>query len=294
MCHIFQVFILLIYLTSCITQDQGDNLSSGEEFEEEYVKQLMYRVHNYQQNHPGFTDDRNWERATYYTGVMAFYNTVNDKKILDQAISWAESQDWKVGNELFYNEIKVKQNISSPPGRYTEHSLVSDMKKKGIGRPSTYAYITSVIQDRNYVVKKSTDGEKKEIEVLHISRVDGDKIIENKEQITYNKEKNKLFPTSVGIQVTNFLLEHFPNQMDYEYTNNVENKLDEISTGKIEWTKVVGDEYNDFMPIVKKLNGIKKDINENMFFVGKHPETDEDINAVIQASREALKTVNKE
>jgi DNA topoisomerase-1 len=69
--------------------------------------------------------------------------------------------------------------------------------------------------------------------------------------------------------------------MDYEYTNNVENKLDEISTGKIEWTKVVGDEYNDFMPIVKKLNDIKKDINKNMFFVGKHPETDEDINAYI-------------
>lgn len=200
----------------------------------------------------------------------------------------------KTGNELFYTEIKAKQNISSPPGRYKEHSLVSDMKKKGIGRPSTYAYITSVIQDRNYVVKKSTDGVKKEIEVLHISRIDGDNIIENKEQITYNKEKNKLFPTSVGIQVTQFLLEHFPNQMDYDYTNNVENKLDDISIGKIEWTKVVGDEYNDFMPIVKKLNGVKKDINKNMFFVGKHPETDEDINAYVGKYGPVLRIGNTE
>ena len=192
--------------------------------------------------------------------------------------------DMKKSEPIKYKSIEAKQNISTPPPRYSEHSLVSNMKKHGIGRPSTYAYITSVIQDRNYVEKKSTNGEKKTIEVLRIdssSKTSSSKINESKTEIIYNKETKKLFPTSVGIQVTNFLLENFPNQMNYEYTNNVENQLDDIATGKVKWTEVITNEYNNFMPTVTKLNGIKKDITKNMFYIGKHPKTDEDINAYI-------------
>ena len=69
--------------------------------------------------------------------------------------------------------------------------------------------------------------------------------------------------------------------MNYEYTNNVENQLDDIATGKVKWTEVITNEYNNFMPTVTKLNGIKKDITKNMFYIGKHPKTDEDINAYI-------------
>lgn len=105
---IFQFMTFLFCLTNCTSQVQDDSISSGKEFEEEYVTQLLYKVHNYQQNHPGWTDDRNWERATYYTGVMALYNTVREEKILQQAIDWANRQDWKVGNELMF-----------PANRYT-------------------------------------------------------------------------------------------------------------------------------------------------------------------------------
>lgn len=89
-------------MTNCTGQHQDTSVLPGQEFEKEYIRQLLYKVHNYQQIHPGWTDDRNWERATYYTGVMAFYNTVKDEKILEQAINWAESQNWKVGNELMF------------------------------------------------------------------------------------------------------------------------------------------------------------------------------------------------
>lgn len=89
-------------MTSCTGQHQDTSVLPGQEFEKEYIRQLLYKVHNYQQIHPGWTDDRNWERATYYTGVMAFYNTVKDEKVLEQAIVWAESQNWKVGNELMF------------------------------------------------------------------------------------------------------------------------------------------------------------------------------------------------
>ena len=218
---------------------------------------------------------------TTFKGYTILYDTSTSNSIHQSAKN--PFDDMKKSEPIKYKSIEAKQNISTPPPRYSEHSLVSEMKKRGIGRPSTYAYITSVIQDRNYVEKKSTNGEKKTIEVLRIDSLStsSSKINESKTEIIYNKETKKLFPTSVGIQVTNFLLEHFPNQMNFEYTNNVENQLDDIATGKVKWTEVITNEYNNFMPTVTKLNGIKKDITKNMFYIGKHPKTDEDINAYI-------------
>ena len=92
---IIHISVLLFFTTNCTGQNQDNSVLSGKEFEKEYIKQLLYKVHDYQQKHTGWTDDRNWERATYYTGVMAFYNATKDEKILDQAIIWAESHDWK-------------------------------------------------------------------------------------------------------------------------------------------------------------------------------------------------------
>lgn len=100
--HIFYISIFLFCMTNCTGQNQKTSRMAGEEYKYEYIKEVMYKVHNYQQTHAGWTDDRNWERATYYTGVMAFYNAVKDEKILDQAINWSESHDWKVGNELMF------------------------------------------------------------------------------------------------------------------------------------------------------------------------------------------------
>lgn len=99
---IFYISVFLFYLTGVIAQDQDTILLTGREFDSEYIKQIMYSVNSYQKTHTGWTDDRNWERATYYTGVMAFYNATKDGQILNQAINWGEKQDWKVGNELMF------------------------------------------------------------------------------------------------------------------------------------------------------------------------------------------------
>ena len=99
---IIHISVLLFFTANCTGQSQDNSVLSGKEFEKEYIKQLLYKVYDYQQKHTGWTDDRNWERATYYTGVMAFYNATKDEKILDKAIIWAESHDWKVGNELMF------------------------------------------------------------------------------------------------------------------------------------------------------------------------------------------------
>lgn len=99
---LFPITISLFCLVIVKTHCQDSSLLSGKEFNAEYITQIMHKVNDYQQNNPGWTDDRNWERATYYTGVMAFYNTTGDKKILDQAISWSDRHNWKVGNELMF------------------------------------------------------------------------------------------------------------------------------------------------------------------------------------------------
>jgi len=100
--HTFHTLLIIFGLLLNKAQCQDSILFSGQEFEEEYIVQLLHKVNNYQQKHTGWTDDRNWERATYYTGVMAFYNAIKDEKILNQAITWAESHQWKVGNELMF------------------------------------------------------------------------------------------------------------------------------------------------------------------------------------------------
>lgn len=100
----YPLLIILCFFYSGFQSVQGQVLSEDTitVFDKEYILQIMNKVNDYQQNHPGWTDDRNWERATYYTGLMTFYNATKDQKILDQAISWAESHDWKVGNEPMF------------------------------------------------------------------------------------------------------------------------------------------------------------------------------------------------
>ncbi|MCD4730957.1 MAG: glycoside hydrolase family 88 protein, partial [Bacteroidales bacterium] len=100
--YTFYTLLIISVLLLCKAQCQDTSLFSGQKFEEEYIVQLLHKVNDYQQIHTGWTDDRNWERATYYTGVMAFYNVTRDEKILDQAMTWAESHHWKVGNELMF------------------------------------------------------------------------------------------------------------------------------------------------------------------------------------------------
>ena len=202
----------------------------------------------------------------------------------------------KINDIIDCKEISAKETLTQHPPRYSEHSLVSTMKKKGIGRPSTYASIIDKIQIREYVEKRSSDGDKKDITILRIYPSNQNdnttitttnstiainnttpNIIEKVETILYGNDKNKLFPTETGKTTTQFLLEHFPNQMDYEYTSRVEEKLDEISNGNINWNTVIKEQYDNFIPTVKKLSKQVSQNKINANHVGKHPDTGEDI-----------------
>lgn len=151
----------------------------------------------------------------------------------------------KVGQHLNLRQLMATERFTRPPGRYTEASLVSKLEELGIGRPSTYApTITKIMEEnRGYVVKESRDGEHREF-VIHTLK---DGVIKKSmsSEIT-GAAKNRLFPTDMGMVVTDFLYENFADILDFGFTAGIEKQFDEIADGKMKWPKMVGNFYSPF------------------------------------------------
>lgn len=148
-----------------------------------------------------------------------------------------------VGQALDLETMSATEKYQRPPARYTEASLVKKLEELGIGRPSTYAPTISTIQARNYVVKEDRDGWKRQVRSLHLR---DSQITRNVETENTGAERNKLFPTDIGLVVTDFLMKHFDGIMDYHFTANVEKQFDEIAAGNRDWTEMIGSFYGPF------------------------------------------------
>ncbi len=148
------------------------------------------------------------------------------------------------GDRLDYEKITATQRFSRPPARYTEASLVKKLEELGIGRPSTYAPTISTIQKRGYVVKGDGQGTEREYSVLSIDK-NGKLTKEIKTEIT-GSNKGKLVPADIALLVNDFLLDNFPQIMDYKFTAHVEEELDEIAGGKMKWNNMIAEFYNPF------------------------------------------------
>ena len=136
----------------------------------------------------------------------------------------------KEGDELQRREITSTERFSMGPNRYTEASLVHKLEELGIGRPSTYAPTISTIQQREYVQKGDKSGKERE---YAIDTLKGIKITSKQKKEMAGNEKGKLLPTDIGIVVNDFLMENFPDIMDYNFTANVEKEFDRIADGDI-------------------------------------------------------------
>jgi DNA topoisomerase-1 len=168
----------------------------------------------------------------------------------------------KAGQELMMGEIAAVERFTKPPARYTEASLVKKLEDLGIGRPSTYAPIISTIQKREYVVKENRQGEQRSYDYLLLKK---GKISETTKTETFGNEKNKLFPTDIGIIVNTFLMEHFQTIMEFNFTANVEKEFDEIAAGKKAWNKVLQDFYKPFhLQVDKTLKTTEKFSGERL------------------------------
>ena len=154
------------------------------------------------------------------------------------------------GDLLERKSITSTEKYSQGPVRYTEASLVKKLEELGIGRPSTYAPTISTIQQREYVVKGDKAGEERQYVTDTLS---ANRIVSKTRTEVAGKEKGKLLPTDIGTVVNDFLMDHFPEIMDYNFTARVESQFDQIAEGHEEWTSMMHNFDHDFEPTVRKV-----------------------------------------
>lgn len=147
------------------------------------------------------------------------------------------------GDQLIAKEIKATQRYTQPPARFTEASLVKKLEELGIGRPSTYAPTITTIQKRDYVVKNNRPGNEREFSQLILKKGE---ITDFTKTEKFGSEKDKLFPTDIGIVVNEYLQTNFEDIMDYGFTAQVEKEFDEIAEGHKEWQTMIDQFYNGF------------------------------------------------
>ncbi|HRI27631.1 MAG TPA: type I DNA topoisomerase [Chitinophagales bacterium] len=181
----------------------------------------------------------------------------------------------KIGQVLDLKSMLATQRFKRPPARYNEASLVRNLEERGIGRPSTYAPIISTIQNRGYVVKENREGENRSFKILTLTGPAETKPnlitpVLGKEKI--GVEKAKLFPTDIGRIVNDFLVKHFENIVNYDFTANIEKAFDEVANGKQQWTKVIGNFYYPFNEAIElTLKTAERETGEKV--LGNDPKT---------------------
>lgn len=207
-----------------------------------------------------------------FEGFLKVYFESSDDDTTDEAAGMLPPV--KNGEKLPLLQIDATQRFTQPPSRYTEASLVKKLEELGIGRPSTYAPIISTIQKREYVAKGESNGTARSFEIITLK---DEKIKTEKKSEKTGQTKGKLVPTDIGNVVNKFLMQHFMNIMDYNFTANVEKEFDEIAMGQKVWNKMIADFYGPFHKRIEdtiehsekfsgeKLLGQEPDTGKNVF-----------------------------
>ncbi len=201
-----------------------------------------------------------------FPGFLKVYNESKDE----------ESEETKgmlphmeLDEQLNYSVITATQRYTQPPARYTEASLVKKLEELGIGRPSTYAPTITTIQKRGYVEKATRPGSERPYQCLVLKK---DTLTEETKKEKFGYEKDKIFPTNVGIVVDEYLQQNFENIMDYGFTADVEKQFDEIADGKENWQDMIQRFYGNFHESIDHALNFSKKANGERF-LGYDPKT---------------------
>ena len=229
---------------------------------------------------------------TIFLGYGIIYNLENINEI-DKIRDYISD-----GKILKTISIISTEKITKASSRYTEASLVKNLEKNGIGRPSTYSSIVDTLFKRNYIIKESKEGIEKNIFIIELDT--NNNISEKTKQIKLNSENKKLFVTDLGKMVNKFMIENFNSIVDYKFTSEIETTLDNIANGESNWVNLLDNSYKSFHPKViellanvpkkvwkneKKVLGINPKNNKNIYcYKGKYgpviQEGDKDIKYV--------------
>ncbi|MEP7377487.1 MAG: type I DNA topoisomerase [Chitinophagaceae bacterium] len=189
-----------------------------------------------------------------FDGFLKVYREDKDDDDMEDDPSAAATQEGMlpplaVGQKLPLKELRATERFSRPLPRYTEASLVKKLEELGIGRPSTYAPTISTVLKRGYVEKRDKEGTRRDFRVLKLVK---DTISKETEQENTGAEKSKLFPSDLGLVVTDFLKQYFDDIMDYGFTARIEAEFDEVAEGRMEWHSMLDDFYSPFKKDVEK------------------------------------------
>ena len=181
--------------------------------------------------------------------------------------------------KLDYKTVSSDQKVTKPVGRFTESSLIKDLEKRGIGRPSTFSSLIAKIQERCYVERMTKKGDPRKSILFKLE--DGE-LFSKEREVPGEMEKNKLFLTPTGKVVNEFLQEHFQSIFNYNFTSEIEKQLDEIAQGTIDWGSVVRNVYDEFHPNVERLSSMESEtyIKRYTRVLGIDPETEEEVCAL--------------
>lgn len=210
-----------------------------------------------------------------FDGFLRVYGTSKEEILPDLAAH----------DKLSLYSVEARQVFARPPARYTEGSLVKKLEELGIGRPSTYATIMNTIQTRGYVEKGESEGTPRDVIVLTLSRVAADE--DSSEKVTNEtmevvreviqektgSDKGKLVPTPAGELIASFLVDHFTDIVDYDFTANVEQEFDQIAENKLERNEMLQHFYTPFHKLIEQSGGIDRSTVGTNREVGTDPKS---------------------
>ena len=178
-----------------------------------------------------------------FNGFLKLYGKENED---------IKKNKFKIKNDeiLKYKEIKSEQKFKNPPPRYSESTIIKKLEKLGIGRPSTYAYVIGVVINRKYVKVGNTVGKKVDVINYKLSK---DEIIKKNGTFKYSSEYKKFIPTDIGKKVCEFLITHFTQIMDINFTADMENKLNLITNGNNNYVEVIDNYYKNIKNRMDKI-----------------------------------------
>jgi DNA topoisomerase-1 len=207
-----------------------------------------------------------------FEGFLKVYVAAQDEEELPDSQSILPPL--AIGQVLPLNYMKSRERFSKPPSRYTEASLVKQLEERGIGRPSTYAPTIATIQKRGYIVKEDRAGKERGYTMLTLQK----ETIQHTQQVeTVGIEKQKLFPTDIAMVVNDFLVTHFSDITDYDFTAKVEEELDAIAQGGKSWDKMLAEFYDDFHPKVMQTDQLDRTALGTSRLLGRVTHTGEPV-----------------
>ena len=196
-----------------------------------------------------------------FDGFLKVYGRSGEDKLLP---------DINTGDTLELLRATATENLSRGPARYTEASLVKKLEEMGIGRPSTYASTIATVQTRGYVERGDVEGEERKTTVFTL---ENGKIEKTQPTVEYGKDSNKLVPTDTGNVVTDFLVKHFSEVMEYDFTKEVEDQLDEIADGNKQRVEVLQNFYGPFHKLVESSADISRADASQSRSLGNDPKS---------------------